>query len=59
MPETVERVVLARIDRLPPGDRDLLNTAAVIGREFDLALLGRIAGADLSPASLANLAGSR
>jgi class 3 adenylate cyclase/tetratricopeptide (TPR) repeat protein len=56
LPETVERVVLARIDRLPSGDRDLLNSAAVIGREFELALLGRIAGADLSPASLSNLA---
>ena len=55
LPETVERVVLARIDRLPPGDRDLLNSAAVIGREFDLPLLGRIAGANLSPASLSNL----
>lgn len=55
LPETVERVVLARIDQLPSGDRDLLNSAAVIGREFDLPLLGRIAGADLSPASLSNL----
>lgn len=55
LPETVERVVLARIDRLPPGDRDLLNSAAVIGREFDLPLLGWIARADLSPASLSNL----
>ena len=55
VPETVERVVLARIDRLPPGDRDLLNSAAVIGREFDLPFLGRIAGVDLSPGSLASL----
>jgi len=55
VPETVERVVLARIDRLSPADRDLLNSAAVIGREFDLSLLGRIVGADLSPASLSNL----
>lgn len=55
VPETVERVVLARIDRLPPGDRDLLNSAAVIGREFDLPLLGRITGADLSLDSLSNL----
>ena len=55
LPETVERVVLARIDRLQSGDRDLLNSAAVIGREFDLPLLSRIAGADLSPASLSNL----
>ncbi len=55
VPETVERVVLARIDLLPPWDRDLLNAAAVIGREFDLLLLGRIAGADLSPESLSKL----
>jgi class 3 adenylate cyclase/tetratricopeptide (TPR) repeat protein len=55
IPETVERVVLARIDRLSSTDRALLNSAAVIGREFDLALLGRIADADLSPAALSNL----
>lgn len=55
VPDTVERVVLARIDRLGAGDRDLLNSAAVIGREFDLPLLGRIAGVDPSPGSLANL----
>jgi predicted ATPase len=55
VPDTVERVVLARIDRLPPRDRDLLNAAAVIGREFELPLLARTAGTDLSPDSLANL----
>ncbi|WP_188113464.1 ATP-binding protein [Nocardioides humilatus] len=55
VPDTIERVVLARIDRLSPGDRDLLSSAAVIGREFDLALLGRIVGADLSSDSLVNL----
>jgi len=57
LPDTVERVVLARIDRLSAGDRDLLNSAAVIGREFDLPLLGRVAGVDLSPATLSNLTG--
>lgn len=55
LPETVERVVLARIDRLPSGDRDLLNAAAVLGREFDLPLLGRVAAAELSSGSLGNL----
>ncbi|RZI87709.1 MAG: hypothetical protein EOO67_14000, partial [Microbacterium sp.] len=55
LPDTVERVVLARIDRLLPRDRDLLNTAAVIGREFDLPLLGRIAGVPVTSGSLANL----
>ncbi|MDQ3348493.1 MAG: AAA family ATPase, partial [Acidobacteriota bacterium] len=48
LPETVERVVLARIDRLPPSDRDLLNSAAVIGREFEIPLLARIAGVALN-----------
>ncbi|MFL6023810.1 MAG: ATP-binding protein, partial [Marmoricola sp.] len=55
VPDTVERVVLARIDRLPPGDRDLLDSAAVIGREFDLPLLGRIAGVELAESSLSGL----
>jgi len=55
VPETVERVVLSRIDRLSSADRDLLNSAAVIGREFDLPLLGRVADAEPSPGSLANL----
>ncbi len=55
VPDTVERVVLARIDRLAAPDRDLLNSAAVIGREFDLALLGGITRVELSPGSLTNL----
>ena len=36
---SVEKVILARIDRLDPAARDLLVTAAVLGREFPLALL--------------------
>jgi class 3 adenylate cyclase/tetratricopeptide (TPR) repeat protein len=55
LPDTVERVVLARIDRLSSGDRDLLNAAAVLGRDFDLPLMARVAGADLAPTSLGNL----
>jgi len=55
LPDTVERVVLARIDRLASGDRDLLDAAAVLGREFDLTLMGRVAGAELTSISLANL----
>ncbi len=57
LPETVERVVLARLDRLPSNDRELLNSAAVIGREFEVPLLARIAGVELTDASLANLTG--
>jgi tetratricopeptide (TPR) repeat protein len=39
MPTTVQAVLAARIDRLLPAEKDLLQTAAVIGKEFPLALL--------------------
>jgi class 3 adenylate cyclase/tetratricopeptide (TPR) repeat protein len=55
LPDTVERVVLTRVDRLPAADRDLLDSAAVLGREFDLPLLGRVARTRVTPGSLANL----
>jgi len=39
LPPTVQAVIGARIDRLAPGDRDLLHTAAIIGKEFQFAVL--------------------
>ena len=39
LPPTVQAVIGARIDRLAPVDRDLLHTAAIIGKEFQLAVL--------------------
>ena len=39
VPATVQAVLAARIDRLPPADKELLQIAAVIGKEFPLALL--------------------
>ena len=39
MPATVQAVLAARIDRLPPEEKRLLQTAAVIGTEVPLALL--------------------
>jgi tetratricopeptide (TPR) repeat protein len=39
VPDTVEEVILARTDRLPPAERSLLREAAVIGRDVPLALL--------------------
>ena len=39
VPDTVEEVLLARIDRIPPAERSLLQEAAVIGRDVPLALL--------------------
>jgi tetratricopeptide (TPR) repeat protein len=44
IPDTVQAVLAARIDRLPPAEKRLLQTAAVIGREVPLELLQRIAG---------------
>ncbi len=42
VPETIHDVVMARIDRLPEETKRLLQTAAVIGREFPLRLLSAV-----------------
>jgi DNA-binding NtrC family response regulator/tetratricopeptide (TPR) repeat protein len=42
-PTTVQAVLAARIDRLPPEQKGLVQAAAVIGKEFPLALLQAIA----------------
>ncbi|HEX3872746.1 MAG TPA: adenylate/guanylate cyclase domain-containing protein [Solirubrobacteraceae bacterium] len=57
LPPSVESVLAARIDRLPETDKRLLQTASVIGREFDPALLAAVAGggADTLDASLTAL----
>jgi len=39
VPDTIHDVVMARIDRLPDETKRLLQTAAVIGREFPIRLL--------------------
>ncbi|HXG75709.1 MAG TPA: ABC transporter substrate-binding protein [Gaiellaceae bacterium] len=39
VPPTVERVVLARIDRLPETCREVLTAASALGRHFGTALL--------------------
>jgi class 3 adenylate cyclase len=50
VPVTVQAVQAARIDRLPPEEKRLLQTAAVIGTEVPLPLLQAIA--DLPEATL-------
>ena len=45
VPATVQAVLAARIDRLPPEEKRLLQTAAVIGMEVPLPLLQAIAEA--------------
>jgi tetratricopeptide (TPR) repeat protein len=51
IPPTVQAILAARIDRLPQGEKDLLQTLAVLGREFALSLIRlvtRIADDDLN-----------
>jgi tetratricopeptide (TPR) repeat protein len=43
VPVTVQAVLAARIDRLPPEEKRLLQTAAVVGTEVPLPLLQAIA----------------
>jgi predicted ATPase len=43
MPETVQAVLAARLDRLPPEAKALVQMAAVIGTEVPGALLGAVA----------------
>jgi class 3 adenylate cyclase/tetratricopeptide (TPR) repeat protein len=43
VPDTVQALLAARIDRLPPEDKRLLQTAAVIGTEVPWPLLQAIA----------------
>jgi predicted ATPase len=43
IPTTVQAVLAARIDRLPPEEKHLLQTAAVIGTEVPLPLLHAVA----------------
>jgi class 3 adenylate cyclase/tetratricopeptide (TPR) repeat protein len=50
VPATVQAVLAARIDRLPPEEKRLLQTAAVMGTDVPFALLRAIA--DLPEAAL-------
>ena len=43
VPATVQAVLAARIDRLSPGDKALLQTASVVGKDVPFALLQAIA----------------
>jgi class 3 adenylate cyclase/tetratricopeptide (TPR) repeat protein len=43
VPATVQAVLAARIDRLPPDEKQLLQTAAVIGKDVPFAILQAIA----------------
>ncbi|HEY6417777.1 MAG TPA: adenylate/guanylate cyclase domain-containing protein [Candidatus Binataceae bacterium] len=52
IPPTVQAILASRIDRLAPDHKDLLQTLAVIGTEFKLGLVRRVAakpGPELEP----------
>ncbi len=42
IPSTVQGVLSSRIDRLPPEEKELLQTLAVIGKEFPFSLLTQV-----------------
>ena len=42
VPATVQAVLASRIDRLAPSEKELLQTLAVLGREFTLTLVERL-----------------
>jgi DNA-binding SARP family transcriptional activator/ATP/maltotriose-dependent transcriptional regulator MalT len=49
VPEAVREVLAQRLARLPAATAELLGVAAVLGREFEFTLLGRITGWDDEP----------
>lgn len=58
VPDTIQGVLTARIDRLPEEAKRLLQTAAILGREFPLTLLEAIwDGAAPAAAHLPSLTG--
>ncbi|HFQ94867.1 MAG TPA: tetratricopeptide repeat protein, partial [Anaerolineae bacterium] len=44
VPDTIHGLLLARLDRLPPAGRDLLQVASVVGRQFALDPLQVVSG---------------
>jgi predicted ATPase len=42
IPDTLQGLLLARIDRLPPESKRTLRVAAVIGRQFGVTMLERL-----------------
>jgi tetratricopeptide (TPR) repeat protein len=50
LPDSVETLILTRMDTLAPADRFLLRNASVIGARFELALLSQIVHEELPDA---------
>jgi len=54
-PETLRALLAARLDRLGPGERGVLERAAVAGREFDAADVAQLLDAAAAPTAAAHL----
>ena len=59
VPASLESLLTARLDRLPPRARALAQLAAVLGREFPQALLDAVAESPDLPPALADAATAR
>jgi tetratricopeptide (TPR) repeat protein len=44
IPSTIQDIIMARVDALPKGAKDILQTGAVIEREFSYGLVKRVTG---------------
>jgi tetratricopeptide (TPR) repeat protein len=44
IPSTIQDVIMARVDSLPEGAKELLQTGSVIEREFSYPLINRVTG---------------
>ena len=44
IPSTIQDVIMARVDSLPEGAKEVLQTGSVIEREFDYELIKRVTG---------------
>src|SRR3712207_4897729 len=56
LPDTVEQVMAAQIDRLPPADRRLLRAASVLGARVRIDVLREVLGEPLPPERIQGLA---
>lgn len=56
IPDTVQGTILARVDRLTPAERSLLQQLAVIGRHFSTDLVQTVTGDEKIALSLETLA---
>ncbi len=51
LPASLNTLLLSRLDRLPPDVRTVVQTASVLGREFETRLLAEMMGYDVSQAA--------